>query len=318
MKSRTPKRVAPDSPGSPSELTLPASPVDISAYSKRSKRAQVTDLPVDLVFSSASVLKTEDPPGTGVPMLIGTYPMYPGVYLLPNPTRGGKTILSSALTAFINTTENARASMLYVFERGYDNQNNTWSDASKFLATLESVMPEGNVAPALSRIAEVTDTSSNAIASVLVIDSITLPLLAWTSSFGSEGTQTGGFQPAWLDFVTKLESFAVKRKLVVIAAYNADEVPGRTKLEGAVEGIIDTIDIANFKYTDHASRTLEGGITVSIPVPIVNAVLARLGYGTYVPTQQASDYGIDYKNLLKNPIRTEYPAWAPKFGGIEP
>jgi hypothetical protein len=287
--------------GSDSTFIQTPEPVDINAYKRKDEpnSTQGAAMSPTLKFSSPGVLTTAGPPDAGTPRKIAGYSFFTGLYLMPAATAAGKTLLFSSLCAWINTLPECGASLLYVFEPRYQPEGDLWKDPASFYTDLETATAPSASVPASAIMSASTANKATSVR-VLIVDSLTLPTLEAPTTGEKKGTQKGGFEPAWLNFIIKLGSWAVANDIILIGSINSEQISASGPLIGASEGSLRLNDVGNFNYVDRSSRNVNGGTNVQIPISIVQAVLDRLNLGQYVKAQNGDDY-----------------TWTPRYAGLK-
>lgn len=201
-----------------------------------------------------------------------------GVYLLVGGAGAGKTVLSVALAMWANSLA-IPASYICTFE------------PRKPLTLLGGRQIKGVGINALyQRPAEfVADVkkgiANNRTPKLLLYDSVTLPMKANAANWPDQATFTGGSQPSDRGFLDDLSDVAYPSNACIIAAVNTQLLPYVRELAGAVEGMINVIDVGVFEYSDRGSESRRRVREVQIPHQIVNAALAKFNFGDYVATR---------------------------------
>jgi len=199
-----------------------------------------------------------------------------GIYLVPGPTSGGKTLLCKGIVAWANDC-GIPATYLSTFEPhspridvgGIDlfvKPQDYWIDMEKMIV------------PA----------STPTVVRVIVGDSITLPILEYPAQRG-EATMKGGMQPRNRAFLALGNTLASKYNLCLLLTVNQNQIPFIAELSGAIEGIINVIDVGRFEMIDRVKGMRRQSRYVALPNAIVNAVLAQGGYASYSSTTTQSN-----------------------------
>jgi hypothetical protein len=190
-----------------------------------------------------------------------------GVYLMLAPTGSGKTILSLALTAWSNAN-GVPASYISCFEPRTSpylkGNTNVFASADKFWSDLVKVIPKVGK-------------------KLVIIDSATLPLEAYSKNFPYQPTYAGGMQPSARGFCEMGNNIAIDRTTVLVLIINTSMVPYAQQLTGSVEGYINVADVGAFAYADRSESTGRTLTNITVPVQFVNPALQRFGYGVYSP-----------------------------------
>jgi len=217
-------------------------------------------------------------------MDLGAFKPSEGVYLVTAPTGAGKTTTTAAIVAWANAT-GIPAAYLPVFEPragtypkiGLD-QEPPFTKLTHFLADVRAVV-------------KFSKTTK-----LIVLDSITSPMKAYSSEFKSQSTFEGGMQPSDRAFLDELSRIALDNHVVFLAVLNETLIPYVAQLAGAVEGIVRIQNVAKFTFNDRSSGSRRMDTTVSIPLPFVSSALVALGFGAYNP-DYSSLGGSQYRGL---------------------
>lgn len=194
-----------------------------------------------------------------------------GVYILPGSTASGKSILSSAMIAWANA-QGIPASYLYVFEPRA--QPFKYNNATKFGQPGDFVQDMTALMMSRGRPSE---------PELVVIDSATLPMKAYSSAPGFEGQSTfsGGSQPSDRGFLDAMSKLAESANTCIILVLNSVLVPYAADLQGAVEGMITVTDVMHFSIQDRTTYSARTPRSLEVPLPFVNAALTQWNFGTY-------------------------------------
>jgi hypothetical protein len=192
------------------------------------------------------------------------------VYIVPGSTASGKSILTSALVAWANDS-GIPSSFIYVFEPRA--QPFTYANGQRFVTP-------ANLLQDLTAI--MVRTSSNT-PKLVVVDSATLPMKAYSSTDGFEGQSTfsGGSQPSDRGFLDAASKLAERTNTCLMLTLNSVLVPYAADLQGAVEGMITITDVMHFVVQDRTTYSARTPRPLSVPVQYVNSALEAWNFGTY-------------------------------------
>lgn len=215
--------------------------------------------------SSEAALSNGPPPDPGFLPLSNEFQPSIGVYLLPAATGAGKTVLTLGLVAWCNA-RGIPASYVPCFEPRVEpvqaGSRVLFADPKKFLANMLLDIPGGSK-------------------KLVVYDSVSLPIEAFSINYPSQPTYAGGMQPSSRAFCEAGNRAAVQKQAVIIFIINTQMVPYAANLGGSVEGVINVQDVGNFTYSDRSPLSGREPKPIQVPLPFVNAALAAMGLGDY-------------------------------------
>jgi len=247
------------------------------------------------IWVNGSVLRSNGPPPKPQQFLLDGNAFRTGLYLLLEPTASGKSIFGMSMTGWTNGI-GGEASYLYIFEPRsvpisigdglkFDNPENFFEDLSSLTPATTAKLREIASSTVLGASRATSQTMR-----LLVIDSITIPLLKYATKWQGQPTSKGGLQPSSIDFVERLGRYATENSLAIFSMINTDLMPQASALLGATEGGISLDDVGTFKYVDRSRRGQRQSVTVKIPVVFVQAALDRYELGQYTAGVNGADW----------------------------
>jgi hypothetical protein len=206
-----------------------------------------------------------------------------GLYILAAPTGAGKTVLTMALTAWLNSL-----GIPSTYTSCFEPRSPT------AISKTGQVMLEPFRDPSAfwDNVSAQAPPSPPSRPAVLVYDSGTLPISTYAAqnpkAFTSQPTFPGGMQPssrAWVDAGYKI---AEERRKCIIVVINSSLIPYVNDLAGATEGLITIVDVGTFAYADRSAGSKRAMVEQTIPTPFVDGALQYFGFGPYNATKARS------------------------------
>jgi hypothetical protein len=192
-----------------------------------------------------------------------------GVYILTSPTGTGKSVVGASLAALANST-GTPASYLPHFEPRAGSYKQkvggsvVFTKASAYLSDLRELLTK-----AVDR------------TKLVVSDSATLPLKAYSATMPGQSTFPGGMQISDRAFLDEASLMAVNTKTCLVMILNSTLVPYVSDLYGAVEGHITVNGLDTVNVSDRSPQSARRLHTVILPHTFVNATTEAFGYGPY-------------------------------------
>lgn len=192
-----------------------------------------------------------------------------GVYIMTAATGVGKSILGATLCALGNAV-NVPSSYLPHFEprvppyKQKSAGSTVFSRSGAYVSDLRDLLEKAGKRTKL-----------------VVCDSATLPLKAYSVTMPGQSTFPGGMQISDRAFLDAISLIAAQTDTVIVLILNETLIPYVSDLYGAVEGHIAVTGPDRLTVSDRSSTSARAEQTVTLPSAYVNATTVAFGYGRF-------------------------------------